>query len=222
VAKASASDRAGSMSKEPAAMSVHLRVTLRRQFGQRLSGFSLALAAIAFLYCSPARAEVHVILLRGWFGIFSTGLDKIADSLKAKGVHAEVAGHLSWRTAAEGLVRERAEGKTDPIVLIGHSQGANNVIDMARVLESKNIPVVLLITLAPYKQDPVPGNVVRAINYYQSGGWGDPITPAAGSKGKLSNVDVKDDATVTHVNIDKSDRVRADISREIAAIGKTK
>ena len=105
-------------------------------------------------------------------------------------------------------------------MLIGHSQGANNVIDMARVLEAKNVPVALLITLAPFKQDPVPGNVARAINYYQSGGWGDPITAAAGFKGKLSNIDVKDDATVTHINIDKSDRVRADISREIAAIPK--
>ena len=186
------------------------------------AGVFAVIGIIAVLYSNPARAETRVILLRGWFGVFSTGLDKIAEQLKAKGIQAEVAGHLSWRTAAEEILRERASGKTDPIVLIGHSQGANNVIDMARVLEAKNVPVALLITLAPYKQDAVPGNVVRAINYYQSGGWGDPITPTAGFKGKLSNIDVKDDATVTHINIDKSDRVRADISREIAAIPKTK
>ena len=40
------------------------------------------IAVILVLYCSPARAETRVILLRGWFGVFSTGLDAIADALK--------------------------------------------------------------------------------------------------------------------------------------------
>jgi len=129
-------------------------------------------AVIALLYCGPARADARVILLRGWFGVFSTGLDEIADALKAKGIRAEVAGHLYWRTAVDDILRERAEGKTDALVLVGHSQGANNVIDMARMLEAKNVPVALLITLAPYRQNPIPDNVMRAINYYQSTGWG--------------------------------------------------
>jgi hypothetical protein len=64
-----------------------------------------------------------VILLRGWFGVFSAGLDTIADALNAKGIHAEVAGHLQWKTAADQILRERAGGKTDAIVLVGHSQG---------------------------------------------------------------------------------------------------
>ena len=51
------------------------------------------IAVILVLYCSPAHAETRVILLRGWFGVFSTGLDAIADALKAKGIRAEVAGH---------------------------------------------------------------------------------------------------------------------------------
>jgi hypothetical protein len=177
-------------------------------------------AVAAVLYCSPARADARVILLRGWFGVFSTGLDGIAEALKAKGVRAEVAGHLYWRTAADDILRERAEGKIDALVLVGHSQGANNVIDMARVLEAKNVPVALLITLAPYRQDPIPGNVMRAINYYQSTGWGAPITAGTGFRGKLSNVDVKEDATVSHINIDKATRVQAEIAREVEAVAK--
>ena len=149
-------------------------------------------AIIALLYCSPARADARVILLRGWFGVFSTGLDEIADALKAKGIRAEVAGHLYWRTAADDILRERAEGKTEALVLVGHSQGANNVIDMARVLEAKNVPVALLVTLAPYRQNPIPSNVMRAINYYQSTGWGAPITAGTGFQGRLSNIDVKE------------------------------
>jgi hypothetical protein len=177
-------------------------------------------AVIALLYCGPARADARVILLRGWFGVFSTGLDEIADALKAKGIRAEVVGHLSWRTAAEEILRERAEGKTDALVLVGHSQGANNVIDMARMLETKNVPVALLVTLAPYRQDPIPGNVMRAINYYQSSGWGAPITAGTGFRGRLSNIDVEEDSTVSHINIDKSTRVQADIVREVGALAK--
>jgi hypothetical protein len=180
------------------------------------------IAVILVLYCSPARAEPRVILLRGWFGVFSTGLDAIADTLKAKGIRAEVAGHLQWKAAADEILRERAEGKTDAVVLVGHSQGANNVIDMARMLEAQNVPVALLVTLAPYRQDPVPANVMRAINYYQSSGWGAPLTAGPGFRGKLSNVDVKEDPTVSHINIDKSARIQAEIAREIGAVVKVK
>jgi hypothetical protein len=177
-------------------------------------------AVIALLYCSPACADTRVILLRGWFGVFSAGLDEIAEALRAKGIRTEVAGHLSWRTAADEILRERAEGNADALVLMGHSQGANNVIDMAQVLEAKNVPVALLVTLAPYRQNPIPGNVMRAINYYQSTGWGAPLTAGTGFRGKLSNIDVKEDTTVSHINIDKSARIQAEIAREIGAVAK--
>jgi pimeloyl-ACP methyl ester carboxylesterase len=177
-------------------------------------------AVIALLYCSPACADTRVILLRGWFGVFSAGLDEIAEALRAKGIQTEVAGHLSWRTAADDILRKRAEGNADALVLVGHSQGANNVIDMAQVLEAKNVPVALLVTLAPYRQNPIPGNVMRAINYYQSTGWGAPLTAGTGFRGKLSNIDVKEDTTVSHINIDKSARVQAEIAREIRAVAK--
>ncbi len=180
------------------------------------------IAISALLSCSAARADARVILLRGWFGVFSTGMDKIGETLKAQGIRADVEGHLAWKTAVDDIMRERAEGKNDALVLIGHSQGGNNVVDMARLLETKNVPVALLITLAPFKQDPVPANVARAINYYQSGGWGDPLTAAPDFKGKLSNIDVKEDAEVSHINIDKSSRVQEDIVRETAAIAAAK
>ena len=183
---------------------------------------SLAVA-VALLWCNGAlAAETQVLLLRGWFGVFSTGMDGLAAELKAKGIKTEVAGHLYWSTAVKEILKERAAGKTRALVLVGHSQGANNVIDMARALEAQNVPVALLVTLAPYRQDPVPANVMRAINYYQSGGWGAPLTAAPGFRGKLSNVDVAEDSTVSHINIDKSARIQAEIAREIGAIAKAK
>lgn len=178
---------------------------------------------VALLWCNCALAgEPRVLLLRGWFGVFSTGLDSLADELKAKGIKAEVAGHLYWTTAVSEILRERTGGNTGPIVLVGHSQGANNVIDMARSLEPHNVPVDLLVTLAPFMQDPIPANVVRAINYYQAPGWGAPLTADAGFHGKLANVDVGGDWSISHINIDKSARIHADLAREIVALVQAK
>src|SRR4029453_2693473 len=166
------------------------------------------IAVILVLNCIPARADTRVLLLRGWFGVFSTGLDAIADSLKAKGIHAEAVGHLQWKAAVDEILRERAQGKTDSIVLVGHSQGANNIIDMARLLDAQNVPVALLVTLAPYRQNPVPANVMRAVNYYQAGGWGAPLTAEPGFRGKLSNVDVEGDSSVSHINTTRAPACR--------------
>ena len=188
--------------------------------GMRWAG---AIVATAVLWGNCALAgEPKVILLRGWFGVFSTGLDSLADELKAKGIKAEVAGHLYWTKAVSEILEDRAAGKTGPIVLVGHSQGANNVIDMARALGSKNIPVDLLVTLAPFLQYPVPANVVRAVNYYQSPGWGAPLKGDTGFHGTIANNELSGEWTITHVNIDKSSKVQADILHEIEALTQAK
>jgi hypothetical protein len=174
--------------------------------------------AIALLWSSATKAETRVYLLRGWFGVFSTGLDSLAEELRSKGIKAEAVGHLAWRSTVAEIVKDRAAGKSGSLVLVGHSQGANNVIEMARLLEKEKIPVDLLVTLAPFMQDPVPANVVRAINYYQSPGWGAPLTADRGFHGKLSNINVEDDWTIAHISIDKSSRIHADISRQIVAL----
>ena len=175
--------------------------------------------AIGLLWCSGASAaDTRVYLLRGWFGVFSTGMDSIAGELKAKGIKAEAIGHLSWKTTVSKIVKDRAAGKTGPLVLVGHSQGANNVVEMAQLLKTHNIPVDLLVTLAPFAQEPVPTNVVRALNFYQSPGWGAPLTAERGFHGKLSNVDVGADPSILHINIDKSTKVQTEIVRAIAAV----
>jgi hypothetical protein len=163
-------------------------------------------------------AEIQVYLLRGWFGVFSTGLDSMADELRSKGIKAEAMGHLSWRSTVAKIVADRAAGNQARLVLVGHSQGANNVIDMARELEPQKIQVDLLITLAPFGQDPIPPNVVRAVNYYQAGGWGAPLTADAGFKGELSNVDLGSDLGIFHINIDKNSKVQAEVVGAIVAI----
>ena len=190
--------------------------------GWNLAAFCVAVLAGVFLFSATAMAETQVYLLRGWFGVFSTGLDAVADDLQSKGIKAEAIGHLAWRNTVSKIAADRAAGKTGPLILVGHSQGANNVIEMARELEKKKIPVDLLVTLAPFMQDPVPGNVVRAMNYYQEGGWGAPLAGEKGFRGKIANINLAGDIISTHVNVDKNARVQGDIVREVMALSKTR
>ena len=177
-----------------------------------------ALAALALLWHGLARADTEVYLLRGWFNVFSTGMDTIAEELRGKGIRAEAMGHLSWRSAVDRIVDERASGATSRLVLVGHSQGANNAIDMARELAKHDIAVDLLITLVPFMQDPVPANVLRAINYYQSPGWGSPLTAEPGFKGEISNINIAQDWEIMHITIDKSAKVQAAVLAAIAEL----
>ena len=178
-------------------------------------------AAMVLVWTSLAQAaETRVYFLRGWFGVFSTGMDAMAQELAAKGIRAEAISHLSAQSTVAALVRERAAGGRPAIVLVGHSQGANNIIEMARDLSARNIPVDLLITLAPYLQDPVPGNVKHAMNFYQSPGWGAPLTVEAGFKGRLSNINLASDNTVSHIGMDKSAKVQSQIVQAIEQVAR--
>jgi hypothetical protein len=178
---------------------------------------------VTLLCCGSAQAaETRAYLLRGWFGVFSTGMDELAAEVRSKGVKAEVIGHLAWKSTVAKIVQDRAAGKIGALVLVGHSQGANNVIEMAQALKAHKIAVDLLVTLAPLGQHPVPGNVVRAMNFYQSPGWGAPIAAEPGFYGKLSNIELNSDLTVTHITIDKSAKVQAEIARAVLAIPKSR
>jgi len=179
----------------------------------------LALVALGlFAHDGALAAEPRVILLRGWFGVFSTGLDGIADQLKALGIKTEVAGHLNWSNEVADILRDRAAGHSGPLVLVGHSQGANNVIDMARSLQAYNVTIDLMVTLSPFMQNPVPANVVKAIDYYQGPGWGQPLEADRGFQGKIVNINLVDDPTISHIGMDKSTKVQAEIVQDIIAL----
>jgi len=194
-------------------------VRLRARRGWKAEGLLGALClAIALLWSSATKAETRVYLLRGWFGVFSTGLDSLAAELRSKGIKAETVGHLAWKTTVSNIIKWHASGNSNPLVLVGHSQGANNVIDMARLLQRENIPVDLLVTLAPAGQDPIPVNVMRAINYYNSPGWGAPVTADAGYRGKLTNINLGGDIGIFHVAIDKNPKIQGEIERAILSV----
>ena len=182
-----------------------------------------AITCIALLWCNCAQAaDTHGYLLRGWFGLFSTGMDELAAELKAQGIKANAIGHMAWKATVSKIVQDKASCSLGGLVLVGHSQGAINAIEIARALESHKISVDLLVTLVPSMQNGVPANVLRALNFYQNPGWGAPLSPDRDFRGELSNIDLASELTVTHITIDKTAKVQAEILRAVLAIPKSR
>jgi hypothetical protein len=175
--------------------------------------------ALALACCNAAfAAENRVILLRGYLGLFSNGLDELADELKAKGFDVEVRRHLYWTDVVNDLLRDRAAGKIGTLTFVGHSQGGNDAIEIATALQVSHVPVDLIVALAPVYPKPVPANVAKAIDYYQAGGWGSPLTAGQGFRGSLTNHNVAGDQSISHFNIAENPRIRAEVIREIEAV----
>lgn len=182
---------------------------------------------------TDARRAGSVYLLRGWIGIFSTGIDSLGDKLNAHGIHAEVFQEAQWQTLANTIVREyRKTDVHEPIVLIGHSYGADDAILIARELNAHGIKVDLVVTLDPVTPRKVPGNIDLVYNLYQSNGAFDNlpflrgIPLAADEPGPrvLRNMDIRTNRTdllypdLDHFNIEKKAKILDDVIRQVLAV----
>jgi hypothetical protein len=150
----------------------------------------------------PQRATV--CLLRGWRGVWSSGMDDLAAQLRQEGFNASVYREEQWQPLAEQIVTDvMHDDAHGPLVLIGFSYGADNAIEVARVLERHGIPVDLLVTIDPVTAAPVPPNVRECVNFYQSNGFwdifpwlrGTPLEREPPGSGKLVNNDLRKDRT---------------------------
>src|SRR3954452_10963911 len=130
----------------------------------------------------------NVYLLRGWIGIFSYGINDLGDKINKDGVRATVYQDDQWHQLAETL-RAKYKGAhgPEPLVLIGHSFGADDVVRVAQELASANVTVDLLVTLDPVTPPEVPPNVRRAVNLYQSNGAWDKVPAFRGVPLKLAD-----------------------------------
>jgi pimeloyl-ACP methyl ester carboxylesterase len=180
---------------------------------------------------SRAPRAGNVYLVRGWLGVFSTGIDTLGDKLKAAGVQGAVYQEAQWRTLAAAIA-EKYKGVKDPepLILVGHSYGADDVVSIARELEKANVPVDLLVTIDPTTPPRVPANVRRCYNLYQTGLLdalpfirGVPLKPDSDFKGKLQNVNIRVDRTdlldgdVNHFNIEKKEKIHQEAIKQILA-----
>jgi pimeloyl-ACP methyl ester carboxylesterase len=164
-------------------------------------------------------APPSVYLLRGFAGVFSTGIDEIDGALRASGVASHIGSHLGWRSVADTILQRHAAGSDGPVVLIGHSLGANAAISVAELLERERVDVRYLATFAATAPDPLPGNIDRAVNFYFSqGGWGLPLVPGPRFRGRLENRDFAGYRDVGHFNIDKQPALQTEVVKDTLRI----
>jgi pimeloyl-ACP methyl ester carboxylesterase len=156
----------------------------------------------------------RVYLFRGALGpLFSTGIDRLAERLTAAGLKADVYEFTICRLVADRAISSYREAPA-PVVLVGHSMGGLCAIIFAEMLGKENIPVSLVVTIDPAQASgKVPLNVERFINIFLSDsvlGGGD-IVAEPGYRGHYASFDLKQNKRVTHINIEKSDDIHAQL-----------
>lgn len=150
-----------------------------------------------------------VYFVRGILGVFSRGLDQMGQTLNAKGINATVINHPAWKKAAVTIASHHKKHRNDPIILVGHSWGANAILRIAKFLQQRDIEVRYFVTFEPNINLPVPSNVESAANYYLSNSLlGQKLNKQQGSNGRLDNVDLISLDGIGHFNIEKQTRVQ--------------
>ncbi len=183
----------------------------------RLRLFLAAICIGLTTLSAPAQAG-HVYLLKGFANIFSTGLDTLQEKLARRGFTATVHNYLEHDSLAKEAAYLEKQGK-GPIIIVGHSLGANDAITMAEEMKALNAPVALVVLFGPTEDMKAPSNVARVINYYQSGVA---VGKGKGFTGTISNINLDSDSDINHFNIEKSARLHSKVIAQIAAIeGKT-
>ncbi|MDA9545469.1 MULTISPECIES: LysM peptidoglycan-binding domain-containing protein [unclassified Bradyrhizobium] len=155
-----------------------------------------------------------IYLFRGAMGpIFSTGMDRLEEKLTKAGFSANVYEFTICRWIGDRAISSYKESPA-PIVLMGHSMGGLCSIVISEMAAKENIPISLVIAIDPAQATgDVPLNVERFINIFLSDsvlGGGD-VVAVPGFRGHYASYDLKRNARVTHINIEKSD----DIHRQI-------
>jgi alpha-beta hydrolase superfamily lysophospholipase len=163
-----------------------------------------------------AQSRAHVYLLRGLMNIFSLGMDTLATELDRRGVYTTVDNHADWQSLADGAAARYKAGTEGPIILIGHSLGADAVMEMAEYLGRKGVPVALVVPFDGTQSFYASPNVARVLNITQRDYAY--MRRGAGFHGTLVNVDVSSDRSIDHLTIDKSPRLHARVIGEVMAV----
>ena len=115
-----------------------------------------------------AKGEIYT-MRGGLGGVFSKGMNHLEDTLADD--YQISASSTVWFKAmplSDAIIKRYKENKIHgPIILVGHSLGANDQIGVARQLAYADIPVDLLITIDPVLPLRIPPNVKQAVNIYK-------------------------------------------------------
>jgi pimeloyl-ACP methyl ester carboxylesterase len=133
-----------------------------------LSGCTASLPAVVSRQSIEPRRVGEVFVFRGFMGIWSRGMDQLTTRLRADGIVTSIFGYNRWADVADELIAAREQtGSRAPVVLIGHSYGADDVLRLAQKLQRSNVRVDLVVTVECVTPPPIPVNVRQAVNIYK-------------------------------------------------------
>ncbi len=176
------------------------------------------------------RAKNHlkgeVYTMRGGLGgVFSKGMNHLEDTLANDyQIHSSSTVWNKAYSLSQTIIQQyKAKIIQGPIILVGHSLGANEQIKVAKNLAEANVPVALLVTVDAVSPIRVPPNVRLAVNIYKpsfvpmfSGLTLKAVDPAR-TRIKNYNVDEIKGAEVNHFTIDKDEHVQKIMLENILA-----
>lgn len=172
--------------------------------------------------------NVRTIALRGLWDVFSLGLNELVDKMNAVGLPAEARSGPDWPNILNEIIRE---DRNIPVVLVGHSYGADQAVEICEALEDRGISIQLLVLVDPTDPHPIPSNVDRCVQFYIPTPLGDslpdvfagsPAPPAQGNdhtqfRNILVSTETLGDqvSEADHFNLESNDLLHAIIIDEV-------
>jgi hypothetical protein len=167
-----------------------------------------------------------VLLVRGGFTVFSLGLNSLADELRNAGYRVDVASASLAPMTASGIADELSREQGMPLVIVGHSLGADLTPHLASYFEGRGIPVKLAVLLDSPFPASMPVNVRRCVNIYNSRAWSAPVLSGRATSGmsgrtEVFNVDLAQlagripDGGINHFTIDASPWIHQVVIRAV-------
>lgn len=117
----------------------------------------------------PDRRAGHVYMIRGLFNIFSTGMGGLTDEICKEKVDAHDCAWATNGAILAAILELRKKGDREPIVLGGHSNGADDAIKISQELADKQIPVDLVILIDEFLPPAMPRNVKKVLTVFTRG-----------------------------------------------------
>ncbi|MFZ1813502.1 MAG: thioesterase domain-containing protein [Rhizobiaceae bacterium] len=162
----------------------------------------------------------EVYLMRGLADVFSRGMDVMAAKLNRAGVFAYSGSYSDWHEMADTIIaRNKRKEVSYPVVIMGHSLGANDASKMATYLGANGVHISYVVMFDPTVPGRVGKNIDKVVNYYIPN-EDNRVYKGAGFTGTLQNISMANKEDITHTTIEKNPRLQGTVISNIMSITK--